>query len=92
MAFGSDRYYRRMALRKAGLKPGMKLLDVATGTGLVARAALPSAKLSAPATFSAMSVWMLIASPGARSYFSDHCSTPSLPQRLTTPTTTRSRA
>ena len=40
MAFGSDRYYRRTALRKAGLAPGMKLLDVATGTGLVARAAL----------------------------------------------------
>lgn len=40
LAFGSDRYYRRTALRKAGLAPGMKLLDVATGTGLVARAAL----------------------------------------------------
>ena len=40
LAFGSDRYYRRMALRKAGLKPGMRMLDVATGTGLVARAAL----------------------------------------------------
>ena len=40
MAFGSDRYYRKMALRKAGLTPGMRLLDVATGTGLVARAAL----------------------------------------------------
>lgn len=40
MAFGSDRYYRKMALRKAGLKPGMRMLDVATGTGLVARAAL----------------------------------------------------
>ncbi|HVK59228.1 MAG TPA: class I SAM-dependent methyltransferase [Candidatus Kapabacteria bacterium] len=40
LAFGSDRYYRKMALRKAGLKPGMRMLDVATGTGLVARAAL----------------------------------------------------
>ena len=40
MALGSDRYYRKMALRKAGLTPGMRLLDVATGTGLVARAAL----------------------------------------------------
>jgi demethylmenaquinone methyltransferase / 2-methoxy-6-polyprenyl-1,4-benzoquinol methylase len=40
LAFGSDKYYRRMALRKAGLKPGMKLLDVASGTGLVAQAAL----------------------------------------------------
>ncbi len=40
LAFGSDRYYRKMALRKAGLEPGMRMLDVATGTGLVARAAL----------------------------------------------------
>lgn len=40
LAFGSDRYYRKMALRKAGLAPGMRMLDVATGTGLVARAAL----------------------------------------------------
>lgn len=40
MAFGSDRYYRKIALRNAGLTPGMRMLDVATGTGLVARAAL----------------------------------------------------
>lgn len=40
LAFGSDRWYRRDALRKAGLAPGMRMLDVATGTGLVARAAL----------------------------------------------------
>ena len=40
LAFGSDKYYRRIALGKAGLKPGMRMLDVATGTGLVARAAL----------------------------------------------------
>lgn len=40
LAFGSDRFYRKMALRKAGLAPGMRMLDVATGTGLVARAAL----------------------------------------------------
>lgn len=32
--------YRRKALLRAGLKPGMRVLDVATGTGLVARAAL----------------------------------------------------
>ena len=40
LAFGSDRTYRRRALQKAGLKTGMRMLDVATGTGLVARAAL----------------------------------------------------
>lgn len=39
LAFGSDRLYRKMALQKAGLRPGMQLLDVATGTGLVAKAA-----------------------------------------------------
>lgn len=40
LAFGSDRYYRRHALAQAGLRPGHKLLDVATGTGLVLKAAL----------------------------------------------------
>lgn len=40
LSFGSDRYYRRRTLQQAGLKPGMRMLDAATGTGLVARAAL----------------------------------------------------
>jgi len=40
LSFGTDRGYRSRALKVAGLKPGMKALDVATGTGLVARAAL----------------------------------------------------
>lgn len=40
MAFGSGPFYRRRALAQAGLRRGMKLLDVATGTGQVARAAL----------------------------------------------------
>jgi demethylmenaquinone methyltransferase/2-methoxy-6-polyprenyl-1,4-benzoquinol methylase len=40
MSFGTDRLYRRRALQEAGLKPGMRVLDVATGTGLVAQAAL----------------------------------------------------
>ncbi len=39
MALGSGSWYRRDALRVAGLKPGMRVLDVATGTGLVAREA-----------------------------------------------------
>jgi demethylmenaquinone methyltransferase / 2-methoxy-6-polyprenyl-1,4-benzoquinol methylase len=34
---GSGPMYRRQALQRAGLRPGMRLLDVATGTGLVAR-------------------------------------------------------
>jgi len=38
-SMGSGRFYRRWILTKYGLRPGMKLLDVATGTGLVAGAA-----------------------------------------------------
>ena len=37
--FGSGNYFRRHALMRAGLRPGMQLLDVATGTGLLARVA-----------------------------------------------------
>lgn len=37
--FGSGDFYRQWAQRRHGLKPGMKLLDVACGTGLVAAAA-----------------------------------------------------
>ncbi len=40
LSFGTCRAYRKMALRRAGLEPQMRLLDVATGTGLVAQAAL----------------------------------------------------
>ena len=37
--FGSGNWFRRRALMRAGLRPGMQLLDVATGTGLLARVA-----------------------------------------------------
>jgi demethylmenaquinone methyltransferase/2-methoxy-6-polyprenyl-1,4-benzoquinol methylase len=40
LALGSGSWYRRHALLRAGLAPGMHVLDVATGTGLVAREAL----------------------------------------------------
>lgn len=39
MALGSGAWYRRQALARAGLAPGMRVVDVGTGTGLVARAA-----------------------------------------------------
>jgi demethylmenaquinone methyltransferase / 2-methoxy-6-polyprenyl-1,4-benzoquinol methylase len=39
LSFGSGHWYRREAVKRAGLAPGMKLLDLATGTGVVARAA-----------------------------------------------------
>jgi demethylmenaquinone methyltransferase/2-methoxy-6-polyprenyl-1,4-benzoquinol methylase len=37
MAMGSGSWYRRRVLARAGLTRGMRVLDVATGTGLVAR-------------------------------------------------------
>lgn len=39
LSFGSGDWYRREAVKRLGLKPGMKLLDLASGTGVVARAA-----------------------------------------------------
>jgi demethylmenaquinone methyltransferase / 2-methoxy-6-polyprenyl-1,4-benzoquinol methylase len=40
MALGTGSWYRRRALVRSGLEAGMKVLDVAIGTGLVAREAL----------------------------------------------------
>jgi len=40
LAFGSGSWYRRQALQRGGLAAGMRMLDVAVGTGLVAREAL----------------------------------------------------
>jgi demethylmenaquinone methyltransferase/2-methoxy-6-polyprenyl-1,4-benzoquinol methylase len=39
LSIGSGRFYRRFVLTRAGLAAGMRVLDVASGTGLVARAA-----------------------------------------------------
>ncbi len=39
-SLGTGRWYRRQALKRAGLTEGMRVLDVATGTGLVAREAI----------------------------------------------------
>jgi demethylmenaquinone methyltransferase/2-methoxy-6-polyprenyl-1,4-benzoquinol methylase len=39
MSLGLGQTYRRQALERSGLTRGMRVLDVATGTGLVARAA-----------------------------------------------------
>lgn len=40
LALGSGPWYRRQALRRAGLAPGQHVLDVGIGTGLLARQAL----------------------------------------------------
>jgi len=40
MSLGTGDMYRRQALRDAGFEPGMRLLDVATGTGPILRAAV----------------------------------------------------
>jgi demethylmenaquinone methyltransferase/2-methoxy-6-polyprenyl-1,4-benzoquinol methylase len=40
LALGSGAWYRRVALRRAGVAFGMEVLDVGIGTGLVAREAL----------------------------------------------------
>ena len=45
MAWGSGSWYRRRALRRAGLSPGMHVLDIGVGTGLTA---LQAALLAGP--------------------------------------------
>jgi demethylmenaquinone methyltransferase / 2-methoxy-6-polyprenyl-1,4-benzoquinol methylase len=58
LSFGSGNRYRKMALQRAGLAPGMRLLDLATGTGVVARAA---AAVTNRITASDASIGMLLA-------------------------------
>ncbi|HEX9686619.1 MAG TPA: class I SAM-dependent methyltransferase [Burkholderiales bacterium] len=41
LGLGSGSWYRREALRRAGLAAGMRMLDVGVGTGLVSKEAVP---------------------------------------------------
>jgi len=40
VSLGTGTWYRRFCLRRSGLRPGMQVVDIATGTGLLAREAL----------------------------------------------------
>ena len=57
IGFGSGSWYRRQALLRAGLREGMRVLDVAAGTGLVTREAVRV--VGEPSL-----VWALDPSPG----------------------------
>jgi len=59
MSFGSGLRYRREALERAGLTAGMRVLDVAVGTGLTAQAALSVTGGSASVTGLDASLGML---------------------------------
>lgn len=61
MSFGSQARYRRQALARAGLKDGMRLLDLATGTGAVARAASALSSTTSRIIGADASIGMLLA-------------------------------
>jgi demethylmenaquinone methyltransferase/2-methoxy-6-polyprenyl-1,4-benzoquinol methylase len=62
LAFGSGAWYRRQALLRAGLAPGMRMLDVAVGTGLVAKEA--ARIVAAAASSASIRARMMAASAG----------------------------
>lgn len=71
IGFGSGSWYRRQALLRAGLQPGMRVLDVAAGTGLVTREAVK-------VVGDARQVWALDPSPGMLAQLRRGLSVPTL--------------
>lgn len=71
IGFGSGPWYRRQALLRAGLKAGMRVLDVAAGTGLVTREAIR-------VVGDAAAVWALDPSPGMLAQARRHLRVPTL--------------
>jgi demethylmenaquinone methyltransferase/2-methoxy-6-polyprenyl-1,4-benzoquinol methylase len=69
MAFGTGSWYRRRALARSGLSAGARVLDVAIGTGLVAREAVRLVGSPAlvtgldPSTGMVVRAWRLLATP-----------------------------
>ncbi len=63
LAMGSGQWYRGQALQRAGLKPGMRILDVGFGTGLVAAKAIEIIGAQELLTGLDPSLGMLLASP-----------------------------
>src|ERR1043165_3600761 len=65
MSFGSGDRYRRVAVLRNGLQAGMRMLDVASGTGVVARAALEATKNELDVVALDPSIGMLLAGRGS---------------------------
>ncbi len=60
VSFGTGRWYREWTLRRAGLSEGMRVIDVACGTGLVTRCAASIVGLSGSVIGLDTSVGMLL--------------------------------
>lgn len=79
MSFGTGQRYRREALVRAGLQPGMRLLDVATGTGVVARAAAEVTKDGQSIVGMDASIGMLVAGRAKRAFTNVQAASEELP-------------
>ncbi|HYU25437.1 MAG TPA: class I SAM-dependent methyltransferase [Thermoanaerobaculia bacterium] len=79
MSFGSGDRYRREAVVRNGLRPGMKMLDVASGTGVVARAALEVTKSDVDIVALDPSIGMLLAGKSKQSLATVQAKAESLP-------------